>query len=234
MKNEKIHQLINQFKLTWKKPSITEWDGEILMKLFNTIDEKKSEINVIVSKYSKVTEYCNKFKLSIKPLEGLTELENQVNSVEQTWKIIREFWEDYQQIKSTLWFEFRDTLYKLDDFAKLWKNKTKKLNDQIYQKIDIICNEIECSLPALKYCKGDVPFQKEHWEELYVKLGIEKGLKGNTLLTGHFLDALPKVIENLEFCKDLTGRATGEVNNIVKIYLGPNKRNNVGNIDLVK
>ena len=56
-----------------------------------------------------------------------------------------------------------------------------------------------------------MPFNDEHWTELFRKLKIPKGVRIDNLNVGHFLEVSEAVAENLAFCKNLTSRATGEV-----------------------
>jgi len=67
------------------------------------------------------------------------------------------------------------------------------------------------AVPALKFCRGDVPFNEDHWIALFHRLGMEKSVRLENLTAGHFLSRLDSVIKNERFCKELTARATGEI-----------------------
>ena len=87
---------------------------------------------------------------------------------------------------------------------KVQKNEvTSHIRDELHK--------LQKSIPALKNCKGDVPFSNDHWRELFRKLKIPKKVKIDTLTFGHFVDVLENVIKNEKWCRNLTARATGEV-----------------------
>jgi dynein heavy chain 2 len=78
------------------------------------------------------------------------------------------------------------------------------------QRIMSSSDKYRRSLPSLKYMRGE-PYKDEHWSSLFYKLHIPKNISLGTLKFSHFLDSIDLVVENMQFAKDMTARAQGEV-----------------------
>jgi len=199
-----------------KAPEV--WDQKSLKAIFESLEQWKSDVNELSSLCENLAENCDHFDMAIPTFEGMDELKEDINKSVEEWQLLQVYMQELNAFGEEKWMTFRVKLYLLSDFVTKWMQEiqeqrgTKDANKSVVKThIREELHKLQKAVPALKNCKGDVPFNDEHWRQLFNKLGMNKKLRLDTLTCGHFLDVLDNVVKHERFCRDLTARATGEV-----------------------
>jgi dynein heavy chain 2 len=231
---ESCREELKKLRARWDalKPKAPEvWNAQALEEIFKSLDQWKSDVNELSSLCENLRENCEHFGMAIPTFDGMDELNDDINKSVEDWQLLQKYMEELAVFGEEKWLTFRTKLYQLSDFVTKWmqeiqeprsekgKRKGKSKSDNadekeksvVKQHIREELHKLQKAVPALKNCKGDVPFNDEHWRQLFTKLGMDKKLRLDTLTCGHFLDVLGNVVKYDRFCRDLTARATGEV-----------------------
>ena len=194
-----------------------------LLEIRNRIAETwREQLDELSAATAKLTENCHQFDVDAPPWEELEAVELDISRCEEEWNILGEYVAKVANLAETDWVTFRTTLHLVDELIEQWRAKVKRLVDErgdagTTTRVPFYINEdlerMRKAQPGMKHCKGDVPFNEDHWAELFRKLGIARTVRIETLTFGHFLapHVLDAVSSSLRWCRDLTSRATGEV-----------------------
>ena len=216
-----LNMELDKFAKRWHalKPTGEEkagdWGEAAIGRVFQSLEEWKSDFVDIKTKTDKHKEACDQFQMPSPTFQGFTELEEDMTSVTTSWTMYKEYAEELDAMGKQDWITFRSKLFDVQDFVKKWMTKVKEratvgVRDMVDERISDRSETLKKSLPALKFCRGE-PFKDEHWSQLFFKLKMPKGLSLASLRFEHFLNSLDLVVKNARFAKDMTARAQGEV-----------------------
>lgn len=190
---------------------VSSWDKAAVDEILRKLDELQTQLESVVESCASATKSCVYFEMEAPEFEGLEEVKREVDAVGSEWKQFEEFNEELEAMKRIEWITFRTTIYDAEDLARKWLDLLKgKARGVVLDRIANVCTTIRTAIPALKLMRGE-PFKDEHWSALVRKLGMPKGTDLQNLTFGHFVDVLDAVASNLQFAKDMTARAQGEV-----------------------
>ena len=190
---------------------VTSWGEAHVVEILRKLDELHAQLDTVVEGCAAATKSCKYFEMEEPEFEGLDEIKREVDAATEEWKQLEEFNTELEAMKRTEWITFRTTIYDAEDLARKWLDKFKgKARGIVLDRIVEVCDGIRKAVPALKMMRGE-PFKDEHWSALVRKLGMPKGTDLQSLTFGHFVDVLDCVADNLQFAKEMTARAQGEV-----------------------
>lgn len=180
------------------------------------LDELKQQFGVLTGKMNQLTSYCTQFHIELPTYENFYLLEGEMADLDESWTLYKEYSKERVEIGENHWVvkeEYRKNIDNIEEFGKKWKtiSKDKDLHNLCYKRIFEQSDLLLDSCVALKFCKGDVPFEEDHWMDLFRYLGIPVSTQISHLCVYHFIDCVSKISTSLDFCKKLTSRATGEV-----------------------
>eukprot|EP00939_MAST-03C_sp_MAST-3C-sp1_P003113 g3113.t1 len=210
---------LEKFSKRWfaLKPATAsvEGDGGVtttdIDRIFEALEDWRTQFEELESEAKTLTKNCEHFQMSAPAFEGLATLEEDMDAVEFEWQQMRDYRREWDLFAEQDWINFRTKIFDLNDFVAKWVPKVRNQKGPVAAHVQAELQLLKRAVPALKYCRGDVPFNEEHWMALFHRLGIEKGVRLENLTAGHFLTRLDAVIKNERFCKELTARATGEI-----------------------
>ena len=196
---------------TLRPREITKWDDSAVEEIFENIAEWKVELDALAKTAATLKASCDHFDVPAPTFEGLEDLESEFNATEAEWSQLKKFNSELGELKRRDWISFRASVFEAEDLARAWLDSMKgKARGEVLDHIAEVCGGIRKSIPALKFMRGE-PFKEEHWQSLMRKLGMPKGTSIQNLTFGHFVDVIDNVAENLQFAKEMTSRAQGEV-----------------------
>ncbi|CAK9088100.1 Cytoplasmic dynein 2 heavy chain 1 (Dynein heavy chain isotype 1B) [Durusdinium trenchii] len=213
---ESCQQTIGQFVSRWEslKPGregVESWANDAVQAIFEELDEWKTQFDAIKQTAQTCASNCEHFELPAPRFEQLEDVERDFENTQEEWAQYRKFSEQLAQLRHKDWISFRTSLYDAEDFARVWLEQIKgKARGLVLEQIAQTCGHLRKAIPALKFMRGE-PFKEEHWNTLFKKLGMPKGTSLQSLTFGHFVDVIDVVADNLQFAKDMTARAQGEV-----------------------
>ena len=206
---------LDKFGARWAalKPSeVKGWTAPEVAAVFTALEDWGAQLEALRAKAAALRESCESFGLAPPAFRGLEDVLTDVTETRATWELFRVYDGERQALAGQDWVSFRARLFDLQDFAAKWadavRGKTK--GDAVRARIFDEADGVKRAFGALKYARGE-PFKEEHWSALFKKLGMPRGVRLETLLVGHFIDAREACAANLQWLKDLTGRAQGEV-----------------------
>ena len=192
-----------------------DWGDAAIERVFSSLEDWKKDFAEIKVRTDAHCEACDQFQMNPPKFEGLSQLEEDMESVATSWNLYKEYADELNEMGKQDWITFRGKLFDVQDFCKKWGEKIKSrsavgVRDMVDERISERLDKLKRSLPALKYCRGE-PFKDEHWSQLFFKLKMPKGLSLASLRFEHFLGSLDLVVKNARFAKEMTARAQGEV-----------------------
>jgi dynein heavy chain 2 len=196
-----------------KPQDIETWDSETVGKIFASLSEFQESFQELKKQADTLASHCESFNMSSPEFEGLTELEEDINTTQASWDMLQEYTAELAVMAEQDWISFRPSIFQLSDLSLKWKDKLKGVKrDEVMDHIIDETARINKAIPTLKFCRGE-PFKEEHWTSLFRKLDLPRDVRLDTLTTAHFLGALDKLAdpEMLKFVKILQARAQGEV-----------------------
>jgi dynein heavy chain 2 len=206
---------LDKFAARWAalKPSEAKgWTAPEVAAVFSALEDWGAQLEALRAKAAALRESCESFGLAPPAFKGLEDVAADVTETRATWELFRGYDGERQALAGQDWVSFRARLFDLQDFAAKWadavRGKTK--GDAVRTRIFDEADGVKRAFGALKYARGE-PFKEEHWSALFKKLGMPRGVRLETLLVGHFIDAHEACAANLQWLKDLTSRAQGEV-----------------------
>lgn len=209
-----VNVALDKFTQRWnalKPKEITDWSDEAIAKIHDQLEEWQEQLHELKEQTATLTENCESFMMAQPKFEGLEVVVADVEQASESWELYAKYQEEMAEIASQDWITFRSRLFDLTDFAQKWLEEIKpRPRDAVKVRIMSQADDLRRAVPALKFCRGE-PFKDEHWTQCFRKLGIPRGVRLDTLNVGHFLAVVPAVNENLQFLKELQGRAQGEV-----------------------
>eukprot|EP00501_MAST-03F_sp_TOSAG23-6_P000982 GSMAST32.ASY1.ANO1.1018.1 assembled CDS len=193
--NESVEKLALRWHALKPQGEVNNWNPETIQGIFDSLEDWQEQMEEKVKEVNTLKNNCVHFDMPVPKFPTLTELQADMQETQENW------------------INFRTRIYELSDFVQNWLPKVKTKKDVVSIHLKEVLGILKSALPALKFCKGDVPFNEVHWASLFRQLGIPKGTRLENLNAGHFLDRLEAVAKSDKFCRDLTARATGEVHN---------------------
>lgn len=213
---EACRQKIDQFASRWKslKPDAAslDWNQPAAVEtVLDELGEWKEQFAEIDRVASECVSNCEHFELPAPEFEALDSIKRDYETTQLEWDKYREFKDELMVQREKDWLSFRASIYDAEDLARKWLDTFKgQAKGPVLDHIAEICESLRKAVPALKFMRGE-PFKEEHWSTLFRKLGMPKNVSLQNLKFGHFVDVIDSVAENLQFAKDMTARAQGEV-----------------------
>ncbi|CAM9184751.1 unnamed protein product, partial [Discosporangium mesarthrocarpum] len=217
-----LSQIIDKFGQRWRalKPQeMNDWSTDNVAKVFSSLVEWREQFEEHSTKVEALKVNCTAFGVPVARFEGLEAIEEDLAATETSWTLYKEYSEDLKGLADQDWISFRQNVFALQDLATKWSERIKarlaeaQRADTVTEHIHQELERIRKATPALKYCRGE-PFKEEHWSALLQgKLGLDRGIRLENLVVGHFLSALDRLADQslLQFVKHLQSRAQGEV-----------------------
>ena len=217
---------IDKFSNRWRqlKPSDVKtkssdgknWDQKDAQKVFDSLEEWKTQFSELEAKTTKLTEARQTFNMPNPRFEGLETLQEDIKQTSKSWDMLKEYLEELGKMSEEDWINFTN-IYVLQDFASKWAENmraafTRSSYDSVAEYIVTNVERIKRSIPALKYCKSEA-FKEDHWTELLQgKLQLPRDLRADKLKVEHFLSKLDILMEpaTLTYVKNLQARALGK------------------------
>ncbi|CAM9855411.1 unnamed protein product, partial [Phaeothamnion confervicola] len=148
---------------------------------------------------------------------GIAGIESDIAATAAGWALYKDYSAELAAMAAQDWIGFRVNFYSLQDLASRWSDRVKaKLAEgpgltAVTERIHDQTEKVKRAMPALKYCRGDA-FKEEHWSAL-LQLGLKREVRLENLTVGHFLSALPQLMDPtlVQYVKELAARAQGEV-----------------------
>lgn len=159
-----------------KPRDVKDWSSPSIEKLFGELEEWQVQFDELKKQCVQLVENCEYFGMPHPKFESLASLEEDMTACQSSWSVYKEYITALEVMSKVDWISFRVKLYDLQDFVTKWSGEVKgKTKDVVCNRIYDEMEKFRKALPALKFCKGDVPFNDEHWTELFRKLKIPKG-----------------------------------------------------------
>ncbi|GBG24746.1 Cytoplasmic dynein 2 heavy chain 1 [Hondaea fermentalgiana] len=213
---EACRQRIDQFASRWNslKPdaSAVDWSQSAAVEaVLDELQEWKDQFDEIERIAAACRSNCEHFELPAPAFEALDLVKRDYETARGEWDKYRAFKDELTVLRDKDWISFRTNVYEAEDLARKWLADFKgQARGPVLDHIADVCEKLRKAVPALKFMRGE-PFKEEHWSTLFRKLGMPKSVTLQSLRFGHFCDVLDAVAPALQFAKDMTARAQGEV-----------------------
>ncbi|CAM9185799.1 unnamed protein product, partial [Choristocarpus tenellus] len=217
-----LNQAIDKFGQRWqalKPQEMKEWSPAEVSRVYSSLEDWREQFQEHKGKAEALKENCTSFGMPVVRFEGLEVIEEDLAACENSWGMYKEFSEELKALADQDWISFRQNVFALQDLGSKWGEKIKarlaeaQRADTVTEHVHKELERIRKATPALKYCRGE-PFKEEHWSALLQgKLGLERSVRLENLMVGHFISALDRLADPslLQFVKHLQSRAQGEV-----------------------
>uniref|UniRef100_A0A7M5UV62 Cytoplasmic dynein 2 heavy chain 1 n=1 Tax=Clytia hemisphaerica TaxID=252671 RepID=A0A7M5UV62_9CNID len=214
-RSEAFQQELERFAARWHqlKPANIDADADkkVCMQAISNIKERRVEFNDIVERTKKLQVDCSHFEMESHEFPLIEELETDISTFENMWKLYEEFNTDLEMLSQQDWISFRSQTGKFDDLLGSWVDILKKTEPNVMTlKIQKDVDSYKNLMPVLKYVRGE-PLSTDHWMELFRMVKMPKGTTLEKLLFADVLNACDEIIAHRDDLKELNNRAQGEV-----------------------
>lgn len=205
---------IEKFLQRWEalKPrELASWDNESTSKVFEDLTSWRQQFDELQHKAQSLITTCDSFNMTKPKFDALSTVNEDLEKTEKIWNTYKDYIAERSAIAMQDWISFRQKLFELEDFVKKWTDQFRgRTRDPVAEHVKEELELLRKGYPALKFFRGE-PFRDEHWNVVFRKLMLPRDVRLDNLQVRHFLDSMQAVSANLEFAKELTSRAQGEV-----------------------
>eukprot|EP01022_Parablepharisma_sp_SALTPOND_P023029 TRINITY_DN475_c0_g1_i1.p1 TRINITY_DN475_c0_g1~~TRINITY_DN475_c0_g1_i1.p1 ORF type:complete len:3195 (-),score=434.63 TRINITY_DN475_c0_g1_i1:26360-35944(-) len=205
---------IDKFFARWtalKPKEIDELDHDSASEMAKKMKEWKEEWDVLGKRVETVKKDCEHFQMPLPTFGHYAEIMDELVEQEKAWQLHEDYEKELSNMTKEDWLSFRSKIFTFQDFVNSWADKIKSKERSVVT--NYLRNELEKfrqSWPLLKGVVGEA-FEKEHWKTLFVYLKFDRSVTIENVTFGHFLSAMPLLLEKASEIKELCARAQGEV-----------------------